>query len=797
MAELSHDENAIIKKHPLTNSLGQLSNLLRDAEKIYESRLISYNGADDGLDQLYCNTISKLLATLQAENAAYNIRSRMSNKNMVSDLAHLVKFLQQGHFCYDHYRALVHLVIQRPPAAETCNVEIWNVSIWKAVLNLIVTISRATPPPRTISSIPQTPWLRNTSSFANSTEYRKYIDNVLKEELGELHVDIPGFFDAYFKDIPHLDAAARAIFNKCKDVSNPLYDEEGGWRDWPEHAAEKDVLKWLVNVIDMFVQLAGTHEPTLRINRRPLTQPNKPLPGSIAERKLDIGFVDNLKAGSGCSWSEILVPGELKNDEKYDSPSQAWLDLGRYAREVLGAQDSRRCVLGFTLCGPFLRLWQFDRLGGIASERFSINENGFEFVSAILGFLLMSRQQLGFDPTIIGHGLDRCIEITKNGRTERLVIDRVIGRARCIAGRATTCWKVHREADELQIPMVVKDSWQYPERDEEGELLCEATEKGVINVARYYHSETVQVNGMNDDILSIRKNLPIPAPNQKRITSKSTASHGKSRQAHKDLSSSTGQKRSVDSIDMALPPPPSKRPLSSSPTKLPMNSVQLNRVHRRVIVRDYGKPIFESSTRIALLAGMEGCIKGYISLYEKAGLIQSDISPRNLLVNEDDNNPSWRSFLIDLDLAVKVQRDGFSGARGKTGTRAFMAIGVLYGEKHSYMHDLESFFWVLFWICIHYDGPGKGRVVERFDKWNYMNTEELGDAKKGVISDEGDFLRITEDNFTPYYQSLITFVNRLRRLVFPDGGRWKQLNSSLSQNMIEELQRAQNDSNIM
>jgi Fungal protein kinase len=62
------------------------------------------------------------------------------------------------------------------------------------------------------------------------------------------------------------------------------------------------------------------------------------------------------------------------------------------------------------------------------------------------------------------------------------------------------------------------------------------------------------------------------------------------------------------------------------------------------------------------------------------------------MMNEEDDNPSWRSFLIDLDLAIKEQREDSSGARAKTGTRAFMAIGVLYGEKHTFMHDLESFF---------------------------------------------------------------------------------------------------------
>jgi UDP-galactose transporter len=53
------------------------------------------------------------------------------------------------------------------------------------------------------------------------------------------------------------------------------------------------------------------------------------------------------------------------------------------------------------------------------------------------------------------------------------------------------------------------------------------------------------------------------------------------------------------------------------------------------------------------------------------------------MMNEDDDNPSWPSFLIELDLAIKEQGDGSSGAHGKTSTRAFMAIGVLYGEKHS------------------------------------------------------------------------------------------------------------------
>ena len=53
------------------------------------------------------------------------------------------------------------------------------------------------------------------------------------------------------------------------------------------------------------------------------------------------------------------------------------------------------------------------------------------------------------------------------------------------------------------------------------------------------------------------------------------------------------------------------------------------------------------------------------------------------MVNKERNG-SWPAFLIDLDLIIKKEREGFLGARGKIGTRAFMAIRVLLGgRKHS------------------------------------------------------------------------------------------------------------------
>ena len=68
------------------------------------------------------------------------------------------------------------------------------------------------------------------------------MDDVLKEELGPMCIAVPGFFEAFFRKVAGLELAAKAVFKKCKEVDNPLYQEESGWRSWLEGAKERDVL---------------------------------------------------------------------------------------------------------------------------------------------------------------------------------------------------------------------------------------------------------------------------------------------------------------------------------------------------------------------------------------------------------------------------------------------------------------------------------------------------------------------------------------------------------------------------
>lgn len=173
----------------------------------------------------------------------------------------------------------------------------------------------------------------------------------------------------------------------------------------------------------------------------------------------------------------------------------------------------------------------------------------------------MNEEELGFDPTVTTDENTRYIEIERNGSNERLIIDEVMLRTSCMAGRATTCWKAHREEDP-QTPLVIKDSWQYLERDEEGELLREASNSNVINVARYCHHETVHVDGTSDDVENnVRKSLDVAAATNFRLKrsippplpSSNVSASETSRRDHSSSNSAAGKKRSSSRIDAPLP----------------------------------------------------------------------------------------------------------------------------------------------------------------------------------------------------------------------------------------------------
>jgi hypothetical protein len=74
---------------------------------------------------------------------------------------------------------------------------------------------------------------------------------------------------------------------------------------------------------------------------------------------------------------------------------------------------------------------------------------------------------------------------------------------------------------------------------------------------------------------------------------------------------------------------------------------------------------------------------------------------------------------------------------------------------------------------------------------------ESAELKKRRVADEGGFVEIVEENFASYYQVLAPWVNRLRKAIFPNGGRWKTQSKPLN-GQVKEIPRAvQRDQQIL
>lgn len=464
-----------------------------------------------------------------------------------------------------------------------------------------------------LSSFEQTPYSYSSGSLEDTSERWAQIDCVLREELrSNLRFDIPDFVEAIFGQVLWLDKLAEVAFGLCRKGENPKYSEGSGWTEWPPVPSEGPVLNFLEDTM-LHLKTSIENEVEYVTNRRRIyARPRDYFAGSGIKRRMNAGVEkdDGSSKNDPPLWEKILVVAELKSNPLEDHHELTFVELAQYAREVFLAQD-RRFVLGFTLCGSIMRLWQFDRSGSSGSVSFDINKDGPRFVRIMLGYYLMSDKQLGVDPTIQYSDGKRYIDITREGQIERLVIIEDIRKQSTVVGRATTCWRAHCGENSSGKHLVIKDSWQYTERSEEGELIRKATENGVQNIARYYHHETVQIDGKDDDIFgNVRRGLMKGAPRRKFTTRSATRTLFQESFSKSMGKSSASQKSSRKRVSSPRPRSPDPKRSRSNLTMNDSESPNHDRIHRLVITYDPGKRIDEASSCLAIINGLLGAVSG-------------------------------------------------------------------------------------------------------------------------------------------------------------------------------------------
>ena len=157
-------------------------------------------------------------------------------------------------------------------------------------------------------------------------------------------------------------------------------------------------------------------------------------------------------------------------------------------------------------------------------------------------------------------------------------------------------------------------------------------------------------------------------------------------------------------------------------------------------------------------------------------MIHRDVSINNIMITNKPRKGEPKGFLIDLDMAKAIGSDS-SGAMNRTGTMEFMAINVLRrSEPHSYRDDLESFFYVLIWICVMYESTGdrhyirdaeyKKRSPLVLDGWS---SAYAADIKQLQMIAELRFQDIL-DGFSDGFQELESMMKEIRQALFPSQG---------------------------
>ncbi|KAG1754740.1 uncharacterized protein EDB91DRAFT_1076846 [Suillus paluster] len=127
------------------------------------------------------------------------------------------------------------------------------------------------------------------------------------------------------------------------------------------------------------------------------------------------------------------------------------------------------------------------------------------------------------------------------------------------------------------------------------------------------------------------------------------------------------------------------------------------------------------------------CILCHLALW-KGGVHHRDVSPPNMMFYETDKG-ILMGVLNNFDLSLLATTKGPLGNE-RTGTVPFMALNLLTEEglrgevEHLYHHDLESFMWVLVWVCLHYRKgvllPPKTRPL---DAWATTEAKACGKKK--------------------------------------------------------------------
>ncbi|KAK1252733.1 hypothetical protein MKX08_003920 [Trichoderma sp. CBMAI-0020] len=688
---------------------------LNETLDLFRDKLRCANDANDA-DDTGQEDIATILLVLVGSMAAFNLRAPDSSINVAERLFPIFQRFRGGTVQSHHFRPLIRCVIDKAT----------DVDLWEAVFAVIDNLSAIIPSPSSIVPTFQGTPIKVSSSRLNDNKTRDIVERELFFETKDCTFrNVGGFFDKFF----NLE----------------------GWS-----AEQKSI--------------TGATLYMRRATFAPYDQNRQPVRG--AERP-DGPFFEAPVANATLEYKNVLVVGEQKKSYDRSRFKADLLQLTRHVRGVFSDQPTRRFVHAFSLCASTKELWAFDRSGPYSSGPFNIRDEPDKFARAFVGYTTMDDDAMGLDTFMERSGGHRYLNIDDiNGEEKIIRLDKAMVRRRAIVCRGTTCYRTRNGH-------VAKLSWVPDKQKLEVEQLKQAEQRGVRGVARAVAHRQIT------SIASIREGLDFSKPHRFRdeilhfeglqSTVASTRSLGIKRKLssdHTSINTSEAKRRRCNNQKSTFATELNGQLLVSKPKpSLYTTGKELweNRIYSCLVVSPAGRVISDFRTIKELLESMRDAIKAHQSLYTTGNILHRDISSNNIIITDPEVADGFKGMLIDLDLA-KENNSGPSGARHQTGTMQFMAIEVLCTVDHTYRHDLESFFYVLIWMCARqswHNGfiGGNPPRESRLRNGEIGSFRDIADVKMGHMAVNG--LEHIMSQFPETLGILKPLCLKIRKVLFP------------------------------
>ena len=372
------------------------------------------------------------------------------------------------------------------------------------------------------------------------------------------------------------------------------------------------------------------------------------------------------------SWIEL--------EQDFYAPRKFDTELAANATRVFGATGNRRHVVGVYVHHLKVRFCVYDRSGTIYTTPLDFRSDARRIIAAFISLSFLDAFSIGLEPYLALKTPASSSSLLQGGTNYVIDVDGLRLRTDSLlhAGeiffRATAVFSATlipaessenaRSALTTDVPsnVAVKMSWHTTSSHSEDELLRLAEERGVQGVVRLYRSTVA--HRVSEGLRSRLVPVPMYADRELRV------------QVIGPLARPLFEVSSLETFKTAF---------------------------RSLVKSTYGTPQY-GARNVALMS--IDCFRPvHHDLFEKAGILHRDISIGNLMVDLSD--PS-QGVLIDLDFAARVAGHG-NPLDGETfppaGTVNFRAFDLLTPDtplRAYYRHDLESFFYTLLWIQMHY-----------------------------------------------------------------------------------------------